>query len=194
MSKYKNLTTESFRKLFIEQENGCWLPIAKPGILGYWQIPYSGRRLMAHRVSYMLHVGSIPDGMQVCHSCDDPRCSNPAHLWIGSNRRNHLDCIEKGRHANTEKSHCKRGHEFTHENTRIDSGRKRTCLTCERLRAKADHKKKIPGYCINGHQLVGGNVYVTPGDGRKQCRICRREAVYRRARKLRPLVQGVSAP
>lgn len=79
-------------------EAGCWLWIgAVAGHGRYGSLLSEGRLERAHRVSWELHFGPIPDGMNVCHRCDVGLCVNPAHLFLGTQRENVLDMISKGR-------------------------------------------------------------------------------------------------
>lgn len=74
----------------------CWEWQSYKSKEGYGKFGAMGETL-AHRVSYRLHKGEIPEGMFVCHSCDNPSCVNPDHLWLGTNSDNQIDCVKKGR-------------------------------------------------------------------------------------------------
>lgn len=77
-------------------ENGCWL-FKKSTSGSYSKIRWKKKWYSAHRCSYEVFKGEIPEGKWVCHRCDIPKCINPDHLFIGSASENRKDCIKKGR-------------------------------------------------------------------------------------------------
>lgn len=76
----------------------CWYWTGSLFSNGYGQTQYEGKNQKAHRVSYMIHKGAIPEGMCVCHTCDEKTCVNPNHLWLGTHLDNMRDKMKKGRH------------------------------------------------------------------------------------------------
>lgn len=91
---------ERFFKKVKKQDNGCWLWVGGKSSNGYGVIGAGGKggkHLSAHRLSYEMHTGTIPDGYVVMHSCDNPACVNPDHLSIGSPKDNTLDALVKQR-------------------------------------------------------------------------------------------------
>lgn len=79
-------------------ESGCWKWLGSKNKKGYGMMVYKGRIHASHRVSWQEYNGPIPDGMLICHKCDNPSCVNPDHLFVGSNQDNMDDMKEKGRH------------------------------------------------------------------------------------------------
>lgn len=70
---------------------------------GYGVMKFNGKNHGAHRIAYELSNGPIPNGLCVCHACDNPPCCNPVHLWVGTNVENTADRNSKGRNARGEK-------------------------------------------------------------------------------------------
>lgn len=118
-------------KVWPEALTGCWLWAGHTQYFGYGRVIINYRPYSAHRVSYEMHVGRIPNGAHVLHRCDNPACVAPHHLFLGDQASNMGDMKKKGRGSNQMKgvTHCKNGHEFTPENTYQSSGR-RSCKAC----------------------------------------------------------------
>jgi hypothetical protein len=84
----------------LNKENGCWEWIAATAGAGYGEmkIPGTRKQIYAHRLSYLIHYGEIPEGMMACHTCDNPKCVKPSHLFLGSCEDNLQDMKAKDRH------------------------------------------------------------------------------------------------
>lgn len=95
------VTERLYRQCIPVPEAGCWLWTgAVGGPMGYGSFTLrTGVSRSAHRVSWEVHRGEIPDGMFVCHKCDTPSCVNPDHLFLGSHADNMRDCQSKGRNV-----------------------------------------------------------------------------------------------
>lgn len=144
--------------------DGCWL-WSGPKNPTYGYGSFSGvvgeqHLTTAHRYSFAVANGPIPDGLQVLHRCDVTACVRPDHLFLGTQRDNMLDAIAKGRHPvlvlaarRRALTHCKHGHEFTHSNTYITGRGGRMCKTCNRatslrnyhIRRDIQHKRQHGG-------------------------------------------------
>ena len=83
----------------VETDSGCWEFVGARDTKGYGNIVIDGMTKKAHRLSYEIEKGPIPHGLFVCHSCDNPPCCNPAHLFLGTNKDNVTDSVNKGRRA-----------------------------------------------------------------------------------------------
>jgi hypothetical protein len=81
-------------------ENGCINWVGGLDKNGYGRFkPYDQKRIRSHRYAYQEEYGKIPDGMLICHNCDNPSCVNPKHLFLGTQKDNALDRSKKGRGA-----------------------------------------------------------------------------------------------
>lgn len=88
------------RKIFersVIKRDGCWDWNKKEHHSGYCYMNYDGKNIGIHRISWMLYNGMIPNDMSVLHKCDNRKCSNPQHLFLGTNKDNIIDMDKKGR-------------------------------------------------------------------------------------------------
>lgn len=123
---------------------GCWEWTGTLTTKGYGKFSVKAdgvnKYVYTHRLLFESINGDIPNGMFVCHSCDNPACCNPKHLWLGTNQDNQRDSVSKRRHKESRKTHCSNGHEFSPENT-IRYGRRRYCRICAAMREALRPKK-----------------------------------------------------
>lgn len=140
------LTTKRFMKsVSPEPMSGCWI------WTGAMQNAYGKIRVMmkdvrAHRASWEIHKGPIPNGVCVLHACDTPLCVNPSHLFLGTQTENMDDRQKKGRIGKTGlhnkiKTHCPSGHMLKDENLYIYKNG-RYCKTCRAIYSR-NYKESI---------------------------------------------------
>lgn len=118
-------------KYIPEPNSGCWIWLMSADKLGYGWSSLKKKTLYAHRHSWLIYRGVIPDKQFVLHKCDNPYCINPDHLFLGIQKDNMRDMAAKGRNRNQNSgmTACFRGHSFT------DTGGKyknhRYCKKCK---------------------------------------------------------------
>lgn len=118
----------------VDKSGDCWLWGGKlnDGGYGQWSREINGT-LFVHRIAYEMIIGPIPKGLVIDHLCRVRNCVNPAHMEPVTSAVN----ILRGEGAcavHARKTHCKRGHEFTTENTYIfTNGKYRMCKVCRRM-------------------------------------------------------------
>lgn len=99
--------SESFWR-HVRTGSGCWEWTGATDRAGYGVFRIDGRKMTrAHRYSFTLNVGPIPEGLEICHRCDNPPCVRPDHLFTGTALQNRHDAMAKGRHPHGD-SHGRR--------------------------------------------------------------------------------------
>lgn len=90
----------------VHKTGGCWEWIAALYPTGYGMFSYKQRPMSAHRASYLMFVGNVPDGLYVLHRCDNRKCIRPSHLFLGTPKDNMDDMTAKGRRYSGSKHHA----------------------------------------------------------------------------------------
>lgn len=148
--EYNRRWMDRLKERTTTNDKGCFLWTGPVTTKGYPSHAHRKWRTGGHRIAYMImHGVQLEKDQFVCHSCDQPNCWNPAHLWIGDALTNQQDKNAKRRNYFTNKTHCRRGHEFTPENTHIRAGQaaynygpSRVCKECARINGRTKWRQK----------------------------------------------------
>lgn len=144
----RTIADRFWAKVHKHDGDGCWEWRGSVDKKGYGLIAgVTGATVRAHRLSWEMHFGAIPDGLLVCHKCDNPSCVRPDHLFLGTYTDNKHDAMRKGRSRGAPTvTHCKRGHLMTGDNCgfseRPNGRAMRYCRTCKLAREKARYQQK----------------------------------------------------
>jgi hypothetical protein len=147
-------------------ESGCWewngkrtgrTPETSYGIFNAKRLGYDGAR--ATRAMYECFVGSIPEGMQIRHKCDNPPCVNPEHLIPGTAADNSRDMVERRRHWRHDRERCDKGHDLTLPGAVLHTKSANRCAECYRdakrsVQARTRRAQGIPPRNLLGPEQV----------------------------------------
>jgi hypothetical protein len=118
----------------------CWRWKRRPNAIGYSRLQVGDKRELAHRISYQLHKGEIPNGLEIDHLCRNRACVNPNHLEAVTRKVN----LERGAHPRRELTHCIHGHPFSGTNLILRPNGGRWCRIC-RINISRRWRARHPG-------------------------------------------------
>lgn len=178
-----------FEEQYKVQADGCWLWTGKINNADYGTMQVFGGYALAHRLSYELFVGPIPEGLVIDHLCRNRTCVNYEHLEPVTNQENLLRSPITQAGKNARQSHCPQGHPYEADNLMVFGG-SRFCRECGRVRWRMYYQRKhgvapdqrrgpyqsrfqpvARTHCRRGHPLDEDNVYYSEGT-RRRCRTC----------------------
>ena len=130
-ARIKNVQAHVDRLCIPEPNSGCFIWLGRLSPTGYGLVSrlVGYEDTLAHRLSYVLTRGAIPENKQIDHLCRNRLCVNPEHLEAVSQRTNILRGVGPTS-INSKKTHCEHGHEFTSENTIVKRSGTRNCRQC----------------------------------------------------------------
>jgi hypothetical protein len=143
-SENRDLVERLWLRLEVEPTTQCWI-WARHKAGGYGRIRFQGRMESVHRVVWWLLRGPLPEDLEPDHLCRNKACANPDHLDFVTHRTN----VQRGEAGKFKsgRTHCKWGHPFDKENTRIRANGGRACKECMRKRARdaATRARRLAG-------------------------------------------------
>jgi hypothetical protein len=144
-------------RIHIDTTTGCWLWNGVCNADGYGVVQAgASKRKMAHRVVYEMYRGQIPEGLHCDHLCRVHGCVNPWHIEPVTPRENVLRGIGPSARA-AKATHCRRGHYYSPDNTRINSDGSRKCIACDRAECQAKRDRDVAAYNADARNRWAAN-------------------------------------
>jgi len=146
----------------VQKTETCWLWVAALNNKGYGKFLSlaHGPGTYAHRFSWMLHYGPIPQGLCVLHKCDVPRCIRPDHLFLGTHKDNMRDMVAKGRvvqapanrrqaELKRAQTHCKYNHPLSGNNLAFSRRGQRRCRACRTIHSREYKRRRRASHAVS---------------------------------------------